>query len=212
MSGFNGTTIQRVAGARVALAGVALAMGAVAIVGVGDACAQSYPPGTYGPPPWDSGSMRYVRPFREHDDRERRYAPPRGWREQPRPYAPPVAGWRYPGDPRIEREIERRPVPATPLNPYERRHASAEPPSASLRDGGPQPHVAPMAPQPIPYRGPHAPGTIIIETTARQLLLVTSKGAALRYPISVGREGFQWQGSEKISRIADWPDCTRRPR
>src|SRR5262249_3031286 len=28
----------------------------------------------------------------------------------------------------------------------------------------------------------------------------------LRYPISVGREGFNWAGAEKISRIADWPD------
>ena len=29
---------------------------------------------------------------------------------------------------------------------------------------------------------------------------------ALRYPISVGREGFNWNGTEKISRVAEWPD------
>jgi len=29
---------------------------------------------------------------------------------------------------------------------------------------------------------------------------------ALRYPISVGREGFSWTGAESISRKAEWPD------
>ena len=29
---------------------------------------------------------------------------------------------------------------------------------------------------------------------------------ALRYPISVGREGFTWTGTEAISRVAEWPD------
>ena len=29
---------------------------------------------------------------------------------------------------------------------------------------------------------------------------------ALRYPISVGREGFSWTGAETISRKAEWPD------
>ena len=33
-----------------------------------------------------------------------------------------------------------------------------------------------------------------------------SKVEAYRYPISVGREGFTWTGSERISRVADWPD------
>ena len=46
----------------------------------------------------------------------------------------------------------------------------------------------------------------MIDTQKRQLLLVTSADTALRYPISVGREGFSWTGTEKISRIADWPD------
>jgi lipoprotein-anchoring transpeptidase ErfK/SrfK len=181
----------------------------VVVAGATGVAAQSYPPGYYGPPPWDSGSMRYVRPFREYDDRDRYYAP-RGWREPPRasPYQPPVAGWRYPGDSpeRDYRAAPRPPVPATPIHPYERRHASAEPPSANLRDGGPQPHINPIRPQPVPYRGGHAAGTIVIETKARHLLLITSNGSALRYPISVGREGFQWTGTEKISRIADWPD------
>jgi lipoprotein-anchoring transpeptidase ErfK/SrfK len=29
---------------------------------------------------------------------------------------------------------------------------------------------------------------------------------ALSYPVSVGREGFSWTGTEKITRVANWPD------
>jgi lipoprotein-anchoring transpeptidase ErfK/SrfK len=46
----------------------------------------------------------------------------------------------------------------------------------------------------------------VIDTAGRQLFLVQSGGTALRYPISVGREGFTWTGTQKISRVADWPD------
>jgi len=28
----------------------------------------------------------------------------------------------------------------------------------------------------------------------------------LSYPIAVGREGFTWTGTEKVSKIVDWPD------
>ena len=31
-------------------------------------------------------------------------------------------------------------------------------------------------------------------------------GKALRYGIGVGREGFTWSGTERISRMAKWPD------
>ena len=33
-----------------------------------------------------------------------------------------------------------------------------------------------------------------------------SETEALHYPISVGREGFSWAGTETISRKAEWPD------
>jgi lipoprotein-anchoring transpeptidase ErfK/SrfK len=75
-----------------------------------------------------------------------------------------------------------------------------------LMDGGPRPHIDPVPPQRIYFHSRHAPGTIIIDTAGRQLLLTQEGGTALRYPISVGRQGFAWTGEEKISRIADWPD------
>jgi lipoprotein-anchoring transpeptidase ErfK/SrfK len=35
---------------------------------------------------------------------------------------------------------------------------------------------------------------------------VLGGGKALRYAVGVGREGFQWSGTEKISNKQEWPD------
>ena len=50
------------------------------------------------------------------------------------------------------------------------------------------------------------PGTIIIDTPNTYLYLVMGNGKALRYGIGVGREGFTWTGTERISRMKEWPD------
>jgi lipoprotein-anchoring transpeptidase ErfK/SrfK len=49
-------------------------------------------------------------------------------------------------------------------------------------------------------------GTIIIDTPNTYLYLVMGHGQALRYGIGVGREGFTWSGTERISRVKEWPD------
>ncbi len=49
-------------------------------------------------------------------------------------------------------------------------------------------------------------GTIIIDTPNTYLYLVLGGGQALRYGIGVGREGFTWTGTERISRMKEWPD------
>jgi len=61
------------------------------------------------------------------------------------------------------------------------------------------------------YRTTEAPGTIIISTSERFLYLIQGNGRALRYGIGVGREGFQWQGLQKITRKQEWPDWTPPP-
>lgn len=81
-----------------------------------------------------------------------------------------------------------------------------QPLGPALLDGGPRPDVAPTPPATVPFKGPYSAGQIVIDTGGRQLFLVQSGGTALRYPISVGREGFTWTGTEKISRVASWPD------
>jgi lipoprotein-anchoring transpeptidase ErfK/SrfK len=49
-------------------------------------------------------------------------------------------------------------------------------------------------------------GTIIIDTPNTYLYFVMGNGQAMRYGIGVGREGFTWNGTERVSRMAEWPD------
>ena len=63
-----------------------------------------------------------------------------------------------------------------------------------------------LAPRPISFPSSYPVGSIVIDSKGRQLFLVTSPTEALHYPISVGREGFSWAGTETISRKAEWPD------
>ena len=61
------------------------------------------------------------------------------------------------------------------------------------------------------YRTNEAPGTIIVVTAERHLYLIQGNGRALRYGIGVGRDGFQWQGLQRITRKTEWPDWTPPP-
>lgn len=76
----------------------------------------------------------------------------------------------------------------------------------ALMSGGPRPSISPASPDRISFESSYAPGTIVIDTSGRRLYLVQSSRHALVYPISVGREGFTWTGTERISRVANWPD------
>src|SRR5262245_7265781 len=58
----------------------------------------------------------------------------------------------------------------------------------------------------VDYVTNESAGTIVIETPNTYLDFVLGNGKALRYGIGVGREGFTWAGTEKISRMAQWPD------
>jgi lipoprotein-anchoring transpeptidase ErfK/SrfK len=69
-------------------------------------------------------------------------------------------------------------------------------------------NAAPLPPQVVSYDGRARPGTIIVDTGQRRLLYVNRDGTATSYMIGVGREGFSWKGSEKISRKAEWPSWT----
>jgi len=62
--------------------------------------------------------------------------------------------------------------------------------------------------QVVLYRSSEPPGTIIVQTAERFLYVVQPGGRAIRYGIGVGREGFQWQGLQHITRKQEWPDWT----
>lgn len=79
--------------------------------------------------------------------------------------------------------------------------------AVQLASGGPRPSIAPQAPQTVSFSG-YAPGTVVIDTAGRKLYYVKGGGTAYRYPIAVGKAGFAWSGTQKVSRIANWPDWT----
>lgn len=55
------------------------------------------------------------------------------------------------------------------------------------------------------------PGSIVILADHAVLHLVLADGYALRYGISVGREGLDWTGEAEVYRTAHWPSWTPTP-
>jgi lipoprotein-anchoring transpeptidase ErfK/SrfK len=49
-------------------------------------------------------------------------------------------------------------------------------------------------------------GTLIVDTPHTYLYYVLGGGRAIRYGVRVGRDGFTWTGTQKITRKAEWPD------
>jgi lipoprotein-anchoring transpeptidase ErfK/SrfK len=79
-------------------------------------------------------------------------------------------------------------------------------PFPAIMEGGGRPQIAGRAPPIVPFYTDEKPGTILIDNSKRRLYLVLDNDEAYEYPISVGRDGFTWTGTETISRVADWPD------
>ncbi|MBW3098018.1 L,D-transpeptidase [Pseudohoeflea coraliihabitans] len=67
---------------------------------------------------------------------------------------------------------------------------------------------SPIPRRTIRFAEKHAKGTIIIDTSDRRLYHVLGNGKAMAYAIGVGREGFTWQGTNRITRKAEWPGWT----
>jgi lipoprotein-anchoring transpeptidase ErfK/SrfK len=68
-----------------------------------------------------------------------------------------------------------------------------------------QPSLA-LQRQVVPYAGNQPAGTIIVDPAHTFLYLTLGDGKAMRYGIGVGREGFEWSGTENIVKKAEWPD------
>lgn len=63
--------------------------------------------------------------------------------------------------------------------------------------------------QPVAFRGPERPGSIVVDPQRRFLYLVSGEGTALRYGVGVGKEeGFNYEGHAVIGRKAEWPRWT----
>ncbi len=103
------------------------------------------------------------------------------------------------------------PFDGVPLQPLSRQMAGLQPRQDMLREID-RPIERVMDPrferQEVSYNGPHAPGTIVIDTPSKHLYLVQGNGRALRYGIGVGRPGFEWAGVKSVTRKAEWPSWT----
>jgi lipoprotein-anchoring transpeptidase ErfK/SrfK len=60
----------------------------------------------------------------------------------------------------------------------------------------------------VSFSGTYRPGTIVINTAERRLYYVLPDGKAVRYGVGVGRPGFEWGGTQTITRKAEWPSWT----
>ena len=74
----------------------------------------------------------------------------------------------------------------------------------NFRGGG----SSPIRRQTVNFPGQYAPGTIYINTAERRLYLVTGNGQAIAYGIGVGRDGFRWSGTHRITAKKEWPSWT----
>jgi lipoprotein-anchoring transpeptidase ErfK/SrfK len=85
-----------------------------------------------------------------------------------------------------ERPDERHPLPATDISDVDPRFLRQE----------------------VAYRTSEAPGTVVVDTSARFLYLVREDGRAIRYGIGVGKQGMSWRGRATVARKAEWPRWT----
>jgi lipoprotein-anchoring transpeptidase ErfK/SrfK len=65
--------------------------------------------------------------------------------------------------------------------------------------------------QSVLYRTEQPRGTIIVNTADRHLYLIMGNNVAMRYGIGVGRDGFQWGGTQTITLKREWPDWVPPP-
>ena len=80
------------------------------------------------------------------------------------------------------------------------------PPDVRPEEGQPAQLPPQFQRQVVSFQTREPAGTIIIDTPNTYLYLVLGNGQAMRYGIGVGREGFTWAGSERISKMTEWPD------
>ncbi|MBI5323084.1 L,D-transpeptidase [Bradyrhizobium sp.] len=77
----------------------------------------------------------------------------------------------------------------------------------NFRGGGYSGGRSPVARSTVMLTG-YAPGTIVIHTGERRLYLVQGNGQAISYGIGVGRDGFRWSGTHRITAKKEWPSWT----
>jgi lipoprotein-anchoring transpeptidase ErfK/SrfK len=200
-----------------------LTLPAAAVFSAAPAIAQYYsapPPGYYrsGPPPGAYYDDQLPPPAFWNDDDDddqpvrRPYRSPQMGQVPPGQAGPPSRILPYPD------EAEDTPPPSPGFAPPGGRPpyghqldqqmpaTAALPPEDQPEQGQPKELAPNLKKQLVTLSTKEPAGTIIIDTPNTYLYLVLGGGNALRYGIGVGREGFTWSGTERISKMKDSPD------
>ncbi|MGB6536487.1 MAG: L,D-transpeptidase [Xanthobacteraceae bacterium] len=196
---------------------------------ISTAAAQYYPPQPqpayqpHGPPPVPPGAVgpyaSYAQPAYPPSEAEPYPPPARPYFEPENPFPPqPLAdeggppGFGPPADigygrggPEITGSVHAPAgMEATPKS--DPTVVAALPPEDQPEQGPPQQLPPRLQRQLVNYPSTQPAGTIVIDTPHTYLYLILGHGKALRYGIGVGREGFTWSGTQRISRVKKWPD------
>jgi len=75
----------------------------------------------------------------------------------------------------------------------------------ALLQGGPKPQIAAAQPTVVSGKGVKK-GMVIIDQSDKTLYYGLGDGKAYAYPVAVGKKGFKWTGTQKVSRVQSWPD------
>jgi lipoprotein-anchoring transpeptidase ErfK/SrfK len=127
-------------------------------------------------------------------------------------FAPPATAVESWGDARpvFESDVKKK-AEQEEAERAERRKAYGPVVYPKFMKGGDRPEIKPAEPPIAYFDRNEEPGSIIVDTQRRKLYYILPGKRAYEYPISVGRGGFTWSGTERISRIASWPSWTPPP-
>jgi len=174
---------------------------------------QAYPEPSYTPPPYGGAPSVYASGVPYDPRHDERSAPDAGFAPQPMPTVDGAPIMRPPSDvgggpdPVDVTGSVRAPIYAAPPAGPNRGPVIAALPPDEQPEQGPRKEPPPQfRRQLVDYPTTEPAGTIIVDTPNTFLYLILGHGKALRYGIGVGREGFTWSGSERISRVKEWPD------
>ncbi len=76
----------------------------------------------------------------------------------------------------------------------------------ALMQGGGKPAIAAQAPQVVSYGKGYGKGAVIVDQSQKKLYYTLGNGQAYAYPVAVGKKGFKWTGTQKVSGVKAWPD------
>ncbi|PSJ57640.1 L,D-transpeptidase [Pseudaminobacter soli (ex Li et al. 2025)] len=76
----------------------------------------------------------------------------------------------------------------------------------SRKNRPPLPAMGPSLRNSVAFQSGESVGTIVIRKNEKALYLVVAPDQALRYRISVGREGFAWTGTVRVGDKKEWPE------